>query len=204
MGEPPSHSPEAAPDHASAAPIAPSGWVRRFASLVRPGGAVLDLACGSGRHARLFLARGHKVTALDRELAGLGELRHAPGLEAIQADLEGAPWPLAGRAFAAVVVANYLWRPLFPHILAALESDGVLIYETFARGNARFGRPRNPEFLLAPGELLETVRGRLQVIAFEQGVTETPRPAAVQRLCAVNRAPEGDALAALPREQAPD
>jgi len=152
---------------------------------VRAGGPVLDLACGSGRHARLFLGLGHPVTALDRDAEALAGLPRAVMLEVIRADLEdGSPWPLAGRRFAAIVVANYLHRPLFPAILAALEPGGVLIYETFAAGNERFGRPRNPDHLLKPGELLDIVRGRLDVIAYEYLEVAEPRPAVVQRIAA--------------------
>ena len=129
----------------------PSAWIERFAPLVRSGGAVLDLACGGGRHSRLFLDRGHPVTALDRDIA---QAHLADGAEMIEADLEnGSPWPLAGRRFAAVVVANYLWRPLFPQLLDSLDAGGVLLYETFALGNEAFGRPRNPDHLLERGEL---------------------------------------------------
>jgi SAM-dependent methyltransferase len=167
-----------------------SAWVVRFAPHVRAGGPVLDLACGSGRHALLFLRRGHPVVALDRDAEALAWLPREPALEVIEADLEkeGAPWPLGARRFAAVVVANYLHRPLFPAILDALEPGGLLIYETFAAGNERFGRPRNPAHLLAPGELLEVVRGRLEVIAYEFLETAEPRPAVVQRIAA--RAPD--------------
>ncbi|HEX6828848.1 MAG TPA: SAM-dependent methyltransferase, partial [Burkholderiales bacterium] len=107
-----------------------------------------------------------------------------------QADLEGGPWPYSGAAFQGIVVCNYLWRPLLPRIVEAVAAGGVLIYETFAAGNERHGRPTNPEFLLRPGELLEAVRGRLTVIAFEQGFVSRPKPAVVQRLCAVNGAGE--------------
>jgi SAM-dependent methyltransferase len=176
----------------------PSAWVLRFAPLIAPGGAVLDLACGGGRHARFFLAAGHPVTAVDRDLAGLGDLTGASGLEPVEADLEGAAWPLPGRRFAAAIVANYLWRPLFPDILASLEPQGVLLYETFARGNERFGRPRNPDFLLGPGELLELVRGRLHVVAYETGITAPPREAAVQRLAAINQPTDPEGLSWLP------
>jgi SAM-dependent methyltransferase len=143
---------------------------------------VLDLAAGSGRHARLFLARGHAVAAVDRDIAGL---RAAPNLEIIQADLEdGSPWPLAGRRFGAVIVTNYLWRPLFPTLVAAVDAGGILLYETFGAGNAAHGPPRNPDFLLEPGELLDAVRGELQVVAYEHGFSAHPRPAIRQRLCA--------------------
>lgn len=157
-----------------------SPWVARFAPLVRPGGTVLDVACGGGRHCRLFLDRGHAVTGLDRDVAQCGFGR---GAELIAADLEdGSPWPLPGRAFDGIVVTNYLWRPLFPALLAALAPGSVLIYETFAQGNEVFGRPRNPDHLLRRGELLTLTRG-LSVVAFEDGTLEGI--AVVQRLCAV-------------------
>jgi SAM-dependent methyltransferase len=165
--------------------------VLRFAPRVPEAGAVLDLACGGGRHSRLFLGRGHPVTAIDRDLSGVADIIDAPGgapgLEALEADLEdGRPFPLAGRRFAGVIVTNYLYRPLFPALIAAVAPGGVLIYETFARGNEIFGRPRNPEHLAKPGELLEAVRGKLRVVAYEDLIDESPKPAARQRICAVN------------------
>jgi SAM-dependent methyltransferase len=167
---------------------APSAWVARHLPEVAEGGDVLDVACGSGRHARLFLERGHRVVAVDRDLSGLGDLFGHPRLEAVERDLEdGRPFPGAGRAFGAVVVVNYLHRPLLPELVGAVAPGGVLIYETFARGNERFGRPARPAFLLGPGELLEAVRGRLRVVAYEDTVVREPRPAKVQRICAVRR-----------------
>ncbi|MGH6903634.1 MAG: class I SAM-dependent methyltransferase [Geminicoccaceae bacterium] len=163
----------------------PFPWIVRFAPRVGQGSPVLDLACGGGRHARLFLARGHPVTAVDVDVSGLDDLREHPALELVQADLENAPWPLPGRRFGVVVVTNYLWRPLFPMILDAVAEGGMLLYETFALGNAAYGRPSNPDFLLKPGELLEAVHGRLQIVAYEHGYLERPRPAIKQRLFAV-------------------
>ncbi len=172
-------------------PQEPSPWVLRFAGRVPDGGPVLDLACGGGRHTRLFLGRGHPVTAIDRDLTGIADLAGAPGgapgLEALEANLEdGTPFPLAGRRFAGVVVTNYLYRPLFPALVAAVAPGGVLIYETYARGNENFGRPRNPDHLTRPGDLLEAVRGQLRVIAYEDLIDQAPKPAARQRICAVN------------------
>jgi SAM-dependent methyltransferase len=163
-----------------------SPWIARFAPLVLPGARVLDLACGRGRHTRFFAARGHDVVAVDRDVAALAELADDPRIEVRAVDLETGSWPLAGERFDAIVVANYLHRPLFPHLLAALADDGVLLYGTFARGNEAFGRPSNPEFLLAPGELLTVAARGLTVVAFEQGfVSGSPRGAVVERLAAV-------------------
>lgn len=164
---------------------APSAWIERFADRVPAGGRVLDLACGGGRHARLFLHRGHPVTLVDRDLSGVSDLGGRGDVETLDADLEdGGPFPLAGRSFAGVVVTNYLHRPLLPAMVQAVAPGGVLLYETFAQGNEAFGKPSNPAFLLAPGELLEAVRGALRVRAYEELVVDAPRPAAVQRLCA--------------------
>jgi SAM-dependent methyltransferase len=168
----------------------PSPWVSRWARLVEPGGAVLDVASGSGRHARLLAQRGHPVTALDRDAVALAMMQGVPGIETLECDLEGAPWPLAPeRRFAAVVVTNYLHRPLLPRLIDALEPGGVLIYETFAQGNERFGKPSNPAFLLAPGELLAVCTPALRVIAYEDGFLPQPRQAVIQRICAVRDAP---------------
>lgn len=167
----------------------PSGWVVRWAALVGAGGRVLDVACGAGRHARHFAARGCAVVAVDRDAAALDTLAGAARISPVEADLERDPWPFEPASFDAVVVTNYLHRPLFAHLLAALRPSGVLIYETFMAGHAQFGRPANPHFLLRPGELAEAVAGRLALVAFEQGLVRTPRPAAVQRLCAASRDP---------------
>lgn len=162
----------------------PSDWVCRFAGHV-PDGPVLDLACGSGRHGRLFLARGHPVTLVDRDLSGVADLSGLDGVETLEADLEdGRKFPLAGRVFAGVVVTNYLYRPLLPALVAAVQVGGVLLYETFARGQERLGRPRNPDFLLEPGELLAAVRGALSVVAYEDRTVYRPDAARVQRICA--------------------
>ncbi len=164
----------------------------RYAALAPVGVAVLDVACGNGRHTRWFLERGHPVVAVDRDPAGVEDLRSHERLELVVADLETdasreLPDPLAGRTFGAVVVTNYLHRPILGALVDAVAPGGALIYETFAQGNERFGRPTNPDFLLAPGELLETVRGRLRVVAYEDVVVDTPRPVAVQRIAATRQ-----------------
>jgi len=169
----------------------PSRWVKRWAHLVEAGGAVLDVASGAGRHARFLASRGHPVTAIDRDVAALESMSDMDGITTLAADIENGPWPLPADAqFAAVVVTNYLHRPLFPQLLGALAPGGVLIYETFAQGNETVGKPSNPAFLLAPGELIDAVRGLLRVVAFQDGFLAEPRPAYVQRICAV-RAPDG-------------
>ena len=161
-----------------------SAWVRRWSHLLAADASVLDVACGSGRHLRWFAERGARVTGLDRDAAAVAALQ-ALG-RVLVADLENGPWPLAGERFDAVVVTNYLWRPLMPSLLASLADGGVLIYETFALGNEAFGRPSNPDFLLRPGELLDACRG-LHVVAYEDGVEDTPLRR-VQRIVAVNSA----------------
>jgi hypothetical protein len=167
-------------------PSEPSAWVRRFADRIPARGPVLDLAAGGGRHTRFLLGRGHPVVAVDRDVTGLADLQADPAVTILAVDLEdGRPWPLGDRRFAGVVVTNYLHRPLLPAIVAAVAAGGCLIYETFAAGNERFGKPSNPDFLLRPGELLEAVRGRLTVLAYENLEVSEPRAAVVQRLVAV-------------------
>lgn len=169
-----------------AVPVSP--WVARFAPLIPAGARALDVACGGGRHARFLAARGVRVDAVDRDAQALAELAAVAGITPLCADLEGgAPWPYAGQRFDAVVVTNYLHRPLLPVLPAALAPGGLLIYETFMAGNERFGKPSNPDFLLAPHELLDWVRGwpgGATVLAFEQGEVAEPKPAMIQRICA--------------------
>jgi SAM-dependent methyltransferase len=170
----------------------PSSWVVRWAPLVRPGGAVLDLACGGGRHSRWLARLGFEVSAVDRDPTRFPD--PPEGVALLEADLEGGPWPYPGMAFDGIVVTNYLHRPLLPILVGALVPGGVLVYETFARGNERFGKPSNPAFLLEAGELLEAVRGHLRVLAYEDLVVESPRPAAIQRICARREPGEGVSL----------
>jgi SAM-dependent methyltransferase len=169
------------PPHAN---LPPSPWVCRWAGLIRPGGRVLDLACGSGRHVHWLARQGFSVTAVDRDAPALEPLRAIA--DVLVADLEGQPWPLAAQRFDAVVVTNYLWRPLWPHIRAALGDGAVLIYETFSAGNASVGRPSCADFLLRPGELLEAARG-LRIVGYEDGFLDLPARF-VQRIAAVAEA----------------
>lgn len=164
---------------------APSAWVTRWAAMASSGCTVLDVACGGGRHARYFATRGHTVAAVDRDAAALAGLAGVQYIEPICADIESGPWPFAGRTFGVIVVTNYLHRPLFSLLLQALAPGGMLIYETFALGNERYGRPSNPDFLLRPGELLEVVRGQLRVAAYEDIFVASPKPAMVQQICAL-------------------
>lgn len=166
-------------------PLGADPWITRFSALVPPGGRVLDLACGGGRHTRLFRAHDHPVTAVDIHVGGVAELSSDPMTEVLEWDLEGQGWPLGDRRFAGVVVCNYLWRPLLPAIRDAVAPGGVLLYTTFAAGNERFGRPRNPDFLLRPGELLALLDERFEVRAYEHGERGDPPTACRQSVAAV-------------------
>ncbi len=159
---------------------APSEWVTRFAPEITASGAVLDLACGSGRHAAYLAAQGFSVTGVDRA----PWLAAPAGVHFVLADLEAEPWPFGGQRFDGVIVTNYLHRPLMEALVDAVAEGGVLIYETFAIGNAQFGRPTRADFLLKPNELFEAVRGAFVVLAFEDITVGAPRPARVQRIAA--------------------
>lgn len=169
---------------------APSSWVQRWSHLVPAQGSVLDVACGHGRHMRWFAGRGHAVTGVDRSpdaitaVSGLGR--------AVQADIESGPWPFEGERFDAVVVTNYLWRPLQRHILDSVAEGGVLIWETFASGNETVGRPSRADFLLQPGELLRICDG-LHVVAYEDGFCDHPARF-VQRITALRKRPTTSAF----------
>ncbi len=165
---------------------APSAWVQRWSQLVRPGGTVLDVACGQGRHAYWFHKRNHPLALVDRAQAAIDSIA-IPGqaCEKVVADIEAGPWPFAGRQFDAVVVTNYLWRALMPTLIGSLAPGGVLIYETFAQGNETVGKPSRPDFLLRPGELLEVCRG-LRIVAFEDGYQDAPQRF-IQRIAAVRQ-----------------
>ena len=172
----------------------PSPWVRRWSHLLPSGASVLDVACGSGRHVTWLAGNGCRVTGVDRDASAVEPLRSVA--EVLVADIESRPWPLAGRRFDAVIVTNYLWRPLWPTLIASLADGGVLICETFAEGNQTVGKPSNPDFLLKPGELLQACQG-LDVVAYENGFLDAP-PRFVQRIAAI-QPPADPAL--LPRHR---
>lgn len=172
---------------------APAAWISAHAQLAPSHGRVLDLACGGGRHARLFLQRDHAVTAVDKTLGGVADLADNPQATLLEADLENAPWPLPGQQFDTVVVSNYLHRPLLPAIARAVAPGGLLLYDTFARGNERFGRPRNPDFLLRKNELLQWLDHTFVIRAYQHGPVATPRPAMRQSLAAI-RAPAASSV----------
>jgi SAM-dependent methyltransferase len=164
--------------------VQPSDWVVRGAQYISAGGHVLDLACGSGRHTRLFLSLDFTVTAVDIDVSSLGDIATDARCKVIQADLEkDNPWPLS-ECFDAVIITNYLYRPLYKYILQSLLPGGILIYETFMRGNEQYGKPNNPSFLLEENELSDQFSGSMDILGFEQGFVYEPKPACVQRLCA--------------------
>jgi len=163
----------------------PSSWVVRFAPLIPIGRETLDLACGSGRHSQLLANLGYSVLAVDQDVSTIESL-NSSAITPKCLNLEDETWPLSGMKFGGIVVTNYLYRPYLDHLPKLLEQGGVLIYETFAQGNGQFGKPSNPNFLLNPGELLAfAARHDLKVSAYEDIYVDEPKPAMVQRLCAV-------------------
>lgn len=190
-----------------------SDWVRRWTHLLAPRTAVLDIACGRGRHMRWFAEHGHPVVGVDHDPAALhdlADLAEADRAQLVMADIENGPWPFVDsgvpRQFGAVVVTNYLWRPLMPVIVGSVAPGGLLLYETFAHGNASVGKPSRPDFLLQPGELLAHVAPALRVIAYEDGFCEPPARF-VQRIAAVrpqgNDTPAGTGAVKHPRYALP-
>lgn len=164
--------------------LGPLPWIVRHARLLPENSTVLDIACGAGRHSLLLAGQGHRVTAVDIDLAALRANPGAGQLTLIEADMENGPWPFARQQFDAVVVTNYLWRPLLPAIIAAVRPGGVLLYETFMRGNEKYGRPANPDFLLKPDELRDLLEADFDILAFEQGLRAGARPAVKQSVAA--------------------
>jgi SAM-dependent methyltransferase len=164
----------------------PSLWIQRWHHLLKPNSTVLDLACGAGRHMKWFSDHGHACTGVDRSAEALAAA--ADFGQTVEADIENGPWPLAGQTFDAVVVTHYLWRPLMPQILNALAPGGVLFYETFAQGHEKIGKPSRPDFLLTPGELLQTCES-LHIVAYEDGYWDQPAKF-IQRIVAAKEDPQ--------------
>lgn len=162
----------------------PSEWLLNHAQHIKPAGSVLDVAAGSGRNTRWLAQQGYKVEAVDRDQQALESMQGVENIHLHITDIENADWPYSGQEFDAILVCRYLHRPLFPLILQSLAPQGVLIYETFMQGHEAYGRPSNPDFLLRENELLEVFKNDLEVIAFEQGYFEKPKPGMLQRICA--------------------
>ena len=163
---------------------APSPWVVRFAAELPKNESIIDIACGSGRHTRLLVDQGHQVIAIDRDLSEVQDLSNLDAVELLNYDLESGIWPFPPESAAGIIVTNYLHRPHFKRLYETLATNGLLIFETFAVGNERFGRPRNPDFLLKPGELLEAFSGDMDILAYEEAEETLPKPAFKQRICA--------------------
>jgi SAM-dependent methyltransferase len=165
----------------------PSAWVQRWTHLLKPGAKALDVAAGRGRHTRWLQSRSHQVLAVDRDAEALSAIAalNLARVQTLVADLESGPWPLAHQRFDAIVVTNYLWRPLLPTLLQSLAPGGVFIYETFAVGNETVGKPSRPDFLLHTGELLQVCRD-LRIVAYEDGYIGPPATERfVQRIVAI-------------------
>lgn len=165
-------------------PLRPLPWIARHAPLLAANSAVLDIACGAGRHSLLLRQLGHQVSALDIDLAALRTEPEAVHIDLIEADIEAGPWPLGKRQFDGVVVTNYLWRPLMPTIRDSVRPGGLLFYETFMQGNEKYGRPANPDFLLKPDELRQLPAQEFEILEFEQGLVRGDKPAVKQSVVA--------------------
>jgi SAM-dependent methyltransferase len=164
-----------------------SDWVTKYTALIPSNTLVLDLACGSGRNTRFLLDKGYSVVALDKDVSQLVDISCRKNLRKYKFDLEaGIKFPFHKQEFSGVIVTNYLYRPLFENLINSLSDGGVLIYQTFMIGNEAYGRPINPKFLLKRNELSDVFDKKLYVIAFEQGYIESPKPAVVQSICAIN------------------
>jgi SAM-dependent methyltransferase len=175
-------NPETTPNRC---PALPSAWVSTYLPPAKTGDTALDVACGSGRHLKLAWERGYLVTGVDRDTDAISAMQSVAGVTIHACDLEnGAPWPFTGKTFQAIIVTNYLYRPQLLAVIASVAPNGILIYETFATGNANFGRPSNPKYLLQPGELLAAVDGRLTPIAYQIATLPNPNRM-VQRIAAV-------------------
>ena len=164
----------------------PSPWIVEHAACIPRAGRVLDLACGSGRHAIWLAAQGFQVHAIDRDVQATAHMRGMQNIQVTIADIESGTWPESDELYDGIVVSRYLFRPLLQKLAAMLKPDGVLIYETFMLGNERYGRPRNPDFLLRPDELSTVYSPLLKIHAFWQGVVAGEVPAVIQRICAIN------------------
>lgn len=173
----------------------PSPWMVEYAGCIPKAGRVLDLACGSGRHAIWLAAQGFQVHAVDRDVQATAHMQGMQNIQVTIADIESGTWPESDELYDGIVVSRYLFRPLLQKLAAMLKPDGVLIYETFMAGNERYGRPRNPDFLLQPDELSTVYAPLLKIHAFWQGEVAGDVPAVMQRICAINSRSEAGSQA---------
>ena len=159
-----------------------SKWLEDHSSLFQAEDKVLDLACGSGRHSIFLAQKGCAVTAVDIDTAAIRSLGLSE-LNIIDADLEQGNWPFEVNTFDAILVSNYLWRPLFAPLIATLKPGGIILYETFAKGNEEYGRPKNPNFLLEEGELPAVFKG-FEVLDYYNGTRTFPQTSVRQGIAA--------------------
>ena len=163
----------------------PNKWVECYSSLIPSGGSVLDLACGSGRHTGMLLNKGYQVTAVDIDTTLIKQNFSNKNLNIVKCDLESLSfWPFEKNSFLGIIVVNYLHRPLFSKIIESLREEGVLVYQTFADGHSRYGKPKNPDYLLKRGEL-KTVFDSMKIISYQHGYLSYPSQSIIQRICCV-------------------
>ena len=169
--------------------LVPSHWIMQQAKGWPNGAKLLDFAAGRGRHScalsNTFPGR-FNILAADNNRPALKALAaKCPSVKTLHTDLENMNiWPFEEDNFDVVLVTNYLFRPRLPALFRLVGKGGFLAYETFADGNAAYGRPKNPNFLLNEGELPASLTDDFLILDYFHGKIDQPRPAIIQRLAA--------------------